>query len=86
MTVKRARKKPVEIDYMEWDGTPERWMELNHWTGGAFCSNDERSAGVLTLEGFLFANVGDMIIRGVKGEFYACKPDIFAKTYDLLEA
>ena len=35
-----------------------------------------------TLEGKMTANIGDMIIKGVKGEFYPCKPDIFAKTYD----
>ena len=35
-----------------------------------------------TLEGKMTANIGDMIIKGVNGEFYPCKPDIFAKTYD----
>lgn len=35
-----------------------------------------------TLEGTMTANVGDWIIKGVKGEFYPCKPDIFAQTYD----
>ena len=35
-----------------------------------------------TLEGVMQANVGDWIIKGVNGEFYPCKPDIFAKTYD----
>lgn len=38
-----------------------------------------------TLEGVMQANVGDWIIKGVNGEFYPCKPDIFAKTYDAIE-
>lgn len=38
-----------------------------------------------TLEGVMQANVGDWIIKGVNGEFYPCKPDIFAKTYDVVE-
>jgi hypothetical protein len=43
-------------------------------------------AGVKTLEGFMQAEIGDWIICGVKGEFYPCKPDIFAATYDAVEA
>lgn len=39
-----------------------------------------------TLEGVMQANVGDWIIEGVNGEFYPCKPDIFAKTYDAAES
>lgn len=40
---------------------------------------------VETLEGKMLANIGDMIIKGVNGEFYPCKPDIFAKTYEEVE-
>ena len=39
---------------------------------------------IKTLEGTMIADVGDFIIRGVSGEFYPCKPDIFEKTYDLV--
>ena len=39
---------------------------------------------IKTLEGIMIADVGDFIIRGVSGEFYPCKPDIFEKTYDLV--
>jgi hypothetical protein len=42
-------------------------------------------AEINTLEGTMRAKVGDYIIKGVHGEFYPCKPDIFAKTYDLVE-
>ena len=40
---------------------------------------------VETLEGKMLANIGDMIIKGVNGEFYPCKPDIFNKTYEKVE-
>ena len=48
----------------------------------------EKQGGILipTLEGEMFASFGDYIIKGVNGEFYPCKPDIFAKTYDLVES
>ena len=39
---------------------------------------------IKTLEGTMIADVGDFIIKGVSGEFYPCKPDIFEKTYDLV--
>ena len=42
----------------------------------------ENTVIIDTLEGKMTANIGDMIIKGVNGEFYPCKPDIFAKTYD----
>lgn len=43
-------------------------------------------AGVKTLEGFMQAEIGDWIVKGIKGEFYPCKPEIFAATYDAVEA
>lgn len=43
------------------------------------------SLTINTLEGDMQANVGDYIIKGVNGEFYPCKPDIFEKTYDKVE-
>lgn len=46
----------------------------------------EGYAVIPTLEGDMRANLGDWIIRGVKGELYPCKPDIFEATYELVEA
>ena len=40
---------------------------------------------IKTLEGVMTANIGDFIIKGVNGEFYPCKPDIFEKTYEIVE-
>ncbi|QDK02852.1 hypothetical protein SEA_SQUIDDLY_103 [Gordonia phage Squiddly] len=91
--LKRYRKKPVEIEALQWDGTAERFAELQQW-GGLDTFYMERLTDstdsprwydrlcVQTLEGPLSATEGDWIIRGVKGEFYPCKPDIFAATYD----
>lgn len=61
------------------------WLEAG---GAKFeCVNDAMNACILidTLEGQMRADPGDWIIRGVKGEFYPCKPDIFAATYELAE-
>ena len=78
---KQATKKPVTIDFLEWTG--ENQVEM----GGFIDSQDfHHKDGVLvihTLEGDHNAIIGDMIIKGVHGEFYPCKPDIFAKTYDV---
>ena len=91
----RYRKKPVVIDAIKWtgdnlravicftDGPPdtrsshasmmwETYEDLVHREGLKIC----------TLEGTMNADVGDYIIRGVKGEFYPCKPEIFAATYE----
>jgi hypothetical protein len=79
----KYRKKPVVIDTIQWTGNNK--LEILDFIGGHGCY---RSGGVpegifiFTLEGEHFANVGDWIIKGIKGEFYPCKPDIFEKTYE----
>lgn len=74
------RKKPVVIEAVQFDGT------LASVEGMLIpsCSQDLGSATleIETLEGVMTAQPGDWIIKGVKGEFYPCKPDIFAATYD----
>jgi len=47
--------------------------------------NEDGSLAIDTMEGTMRADVGDWVICGVKGEFYPCKPDIFAATYDFVE-
>ena len=98
----KFRKKPVEIEAFQWDGTGEgatpliNWMLTNDTTARFICSNPDRCAEydgdtphtiqIRTLEGDMTASLGDWIIRGVQGEFYPCKPDIFAATYEAVEA
>lgn len=78
----RFRKKPVEIDAFQWNGQqPNEWPE---WAT-ALVLQDGRDLFIDTLEGRMRANLGDWIIRGVNGEQYPCKPDIFAKTYDAVQ-
>lgn len=83
----RFKKKPVVIDAIRWDGCEDTFDVVIEW--GAV--NQDRtfamSEGALyihTLEGEMRADKGDWIIRGVKGEVYPCKPDIFVATYDPL--
>lgn len=75
----RFRKRPVEIDAIQWKG--DNWAELLPFVAGhAHVRN--RELVIPTLEGEMIANVGDWIIRGVAGEFYPCKPEIFEATYE----
>lgn len=75
------RKKPVVIAAVLWSGgNINEVMEFMSWRNASY----DTSCGlqIHTLEGTHSADVGDYIIRGVKGEYYPCKPDIFAMTYD----
>ena len=76
------RKKPVVIEAVQWRNTNQD--ELLDVFGRAVYRWDFAVSGSLfipTLEGKMEANVGDWIIKGVKGEFYPCKPDIFEQLY-----
>lgn len=77
----KFRKKPVEIEAVEWTG--ENIREMGSFMDHRNFSYDHRyGLRIHTLEGTHDATVSDMIIKGVKGEFYPCKADIFALTYD----
>lgn len=73
------RKKPVVIEAVQL--TPLNLEEVEEFVGGDL---GLRNGGVViaTLEGAVHASVGDYIIKGVQGEFYPCKPDIFTATYE----
>ncbi len=77
----KYRKKPVVIDAVRWDGvlTPEL-IDLTADIEFSYDTNDRMF--IPTLEGEMRADKGDWIIKGVKGEIYPCKPDIFAATYE----
>ena len=88
----RYRKIPVEIDAVPFDGSPASAVavfEEFNIPGGKFQPDSNLQTGTLlipTLEGDHTANAGDWILKGVKGEFYPCKPDIFALTYEEVHA
>lgn len=91
------RKKPVIIEaWPNWTGDPEidgrpgRAVACPDWftaafNGGHVTRGPLHSYLITTLEGTMRADVGDWIIRGVNGELYPCKPDIFAATYEPVE-
>lgn len=75
------RKKPVLVDAVQYDG--KNLKEINEFIGkevGRYINSN--TIIISTLEGPMNASVGDYIIKGVKGEFYPCKPDIFEQTYE----
>ena len=79
------RKKPVVIEAVQWLGTAQSFNEIissfpsMKWSPGEMGS---KTFIVDTLEGEHIASCGDYIIKGVAGEFYPCKPEIFLKTYE----
>jgi hypothetical protein len=88
-------KKPIEIEAIQWEGNNHR--EMFNFLGGENenymtaiginfyidFSKVEGGLVIKTLEGEHIATIGDYIIKGIKGEFYPCKPDIFEMTYEL---
>lgn len=92
----KYRKKPVVIEAVQWTGANHREMydflenkpdDYIRPDGTNFYIDHSKVSGGLiikTLEGEHVASINDYIIKGVNGEFYPCKPDIFEKTYELV--
>lgn len=87
----KYRKKPVVIEAVQWTGNNLKEVialtglnpSAEKWTWEEYEAVVAKDGlKIFTLEGPLIASVGDWIIKGVKGECYPCKPDIFAATYD----
>ena len=78
----KYRKLPVEIDAMQWTG--DNIDDMRGFVGekGFYYVVNDNSLIIPTLEGDLKAAVGDFVIKGVKCEYYPCKPDIFEATYE----
>lgn len=87
--VRKFRKKPViieaaQVDSADHDGA----LDIASWCGGRATGPDDSDGhptaiiAIDTLEGTMYADPGDYVIRGVQGEFYPCKPDIFDATYE----
>lgn len=80
----KYRKKPVVIEAVQFTG--ENLEEIGHFAGlNAQLAGRERRLEIKTKEGVMTANPGDYIIKGVQGEFYPIKEDIFEKTYEPVE-
>lgn len=80
--IRRYRKKPVVIEAAG-PITVDNVADIARWADAAY--SPMPAIFVETLEGEMRADLGDWIIRGVQGEFYPCKPDIFAATYEPVE-
>lgn len=88
----KYRKKPIVIDAFKWTGCPAQ-LEDPDWVVSAIKAKDiwftpagpDIEMFIATLEGIMTARLGDYIIRGIKGEVYPCKPDIFEMTYEQVE-
>lgn len=86
--VQKYKKKPAVIEAIQNKG--DNWREIAEWAhegmppeaNSIIIPQPFLSLSVRTLEGNMIANLNDWIIRGVNGEFYPCKPDIFEKTYE----
>ena len=94
----KYRKKPVEIEAIQWDG--KNTLEVLNFMGADIQLRNtidldkfddykeiakRDGLKIHTLEGDMKASVNDFIIKGVQGEFYPCKPDIFEQTYELVQ-
>lgn len=83
------RKKPVVIEAMQWHVSNHE--EIKAFLGDDYTavlskhSSKPAHISIRTLEGNIYAAPGDWIIRGIAGEHYPCKPDIFAETYEPVE-
>lgn len=79
----KYRKKPVVIEAMQWDGT--NGDAIKEWGQGFRKIEYDLKPAILriyTLEGVMEASLGDWVIKGIRGELYPCKPDIFEATYE----
>lgn len=83
----KFRKKPVVIDAVQFDGSIDCTAKIVALAGNqkTVLKADHSSITIDTLEGVMTARIGDWIIKGVQGEIYPCKPDIFRATYESVD-
>jgi hypothetical protein len=80
----KFRKKPVVIEAVLWDGSIGSLEEIELFDDAGVINTNlsKNELQIVTSEGVMTASQGDWVIKGIKGEFYPCKPDIFEATYD----
>ena len=83
--IKKYRRKPLIIEAVIWKASKNSWDNIMAMGLDGHCSPGEMGSDTFyieTLEGKMKADIGDYIIKGTKGEFYPCKPDIFEQIYE----
>ena len=88
----KYRKKPVVIDAFKWTGGINQtedplWIQDAVMSGKVYFKDyktPQVTMQIKTLEGEMTAQQGDYVIKGIKGELYPCKPDIFEATYEIV--
>jgi len=82
----KYRKKPRVVEAVRWNESVVAFELVVSWAGDKYAFKMSGEGLLIrTLEGDMLAGPGDWIIKGVKGELYPCKPDIFAETYEPVE-
>lgn len=82
----KYRKKPVVINAVQWTGfNLDEILKFAYKTRRIRFADNLQDLHIETLEGVMTANEGDWIIKGVAGEIYPCKPDIFEQTYESVD-
>ena len=86
----KYKKKPVAIDAIQWSGRWEDVPAVTEFTEGNTVEKNDIDGKrtylyIRTLEGDMLVSPFDFVVRGIKGEYYPCKPDIFKETYELAE-
>lgn len=80
------RKRPVTIEARRLPTDDyDEWCDVVAWCGGRAIDHHEHPTAVAaidTLEGTMYAEPGDWVIKGVAGEFYPCKPEVFTASYE----
>jgi hypothetical protein len=80
----KFRKRPVIIEAEQYEDTFSFALKIKNWTGSVVdpIYINPGICEIKTLEGTMTVSGGDWIVKGINGEFYPCKPDIFEKTYE----
>lgn len=78
------RKRPIVVAAHQYTGTPASLAEISEWIPKSILrlNTTNKVVKIQTPEGVMTVSVGDWVVRGIKGEFYPVKPDIFADTYE----
>jgi len=85
MPVEKYRKKPVVVEAIQWNIDEKTMEEVSKFMNKTRIELSFGKLWIDTLEGKMFADIGDWIIKGIKNEVYPCKPDVFEKTYEKVE-